>query len=734
MSKLLDPVPLARPAEGASAQDALRFEAVLHQVALTAASFLDLEEILRRLASLTLEVIPADRCHLFLLDESGTKLLPTTSIARIPDLAMWQRFKSLNPIDLKAVPGRWEAFTCGRALSIPDMAASPLVPEEIVEVFGSRSALVMPLVASGETVGVLALDCTAPGKDFSKEETVLFEAIGGYAAQAIRSASYYQKLASKNQALERLVRLAAALNGPLSLDSVLDMVCSGFEELLGTSHCSVNLIEEGRHPTLRTLAVRGVTWFTREPQRVEVIDQREVARVTSLWKRTGDPVVYRDLRNEPVAELCSIPSSVKSVALFPLLDSKRLRGLVVAGFPMEDALSPELLDIGRALAEGAANAIGRALLHRDLHQRLQRTQILYHLSDVVSGSTKLATALRRLNQILPELGIRLRSIHLANARLREAVGAQPPGEEEMEAIRSWRTILAKTGGSPRPRRSSHGWLVPIVHHKRVQGALGVALQNGENAWDEDFLVALGTACAEVISKASLRQSLVEMQRRMAISLDRERIARDLHDSVGHLLMGMGLSLTDYISEAPDSKWRQRLQELKKQASKGDEEVRQAIHSLTFLQVRSKGLVHSLRELVRRFETATGISATVRVVGDEMQLSPEHQDALFRVAHEALTNVQRHAQASRVVVTLGLSDKEAKLAVKDDGVGWQEKGRDHDGVLHFGLSGVGRLMEGIGGDLTVKGASPHGTVVSARIRLKTRKGGRANAKPSTSRPS
>src|SRR5437899_5827937 len=114
---------------------------VLHRMALTVSSSLDIKEVLERLARLTLEAIPADRCNLFLIDEVGTRLLPALSIGEVSNTGLWERFRALAPIDLLAVPDRWKVFSGGRAIFIPDMAASPIIPPQIVETFESRSAL-----------------------------------------------------------------------------------------------------------------------------------------------------------------------------------------------------------------------------------------------------------------------------------------------------------------------------------------------------------------------------------------------------------------------------------------------------------------------------------------------------------------------------------------------------------------------------------------------------------------
>lgn len=703
-------------------------EDVLHRVALTVSSSLEITEILQRLADLTLEAIPADRCSLFLLDDAETLLTPVFSIGRTPDLSLWRQFKELGPIDLNAVPIRWKTFSSGRAVGIKDLATSPLVPAAIAGIFsGSGSALVVPLAAAGESLGALSLDWTARGRDFGEQEVALFEAIGGFAALAIRNARLHQKLAVKGRVLERMVEVAGALNSSPSLRSVLDLICSAFEELLGTNHCSVNLVDSIRPPRVRTLAVRGVSWFTGDPKVLETVPDKEIARVMELWRTSTEPVLYPNLEDQRQVGYFFVPPPVRSAAVFPLASSDRIHGFVVAGFPNAEGPGADDLEMGHALTEHAASAVGGAALHESLRRRLRLTEILYRLSDVIAGTAGLTAALRRLNQILrPELGIRLQSICIANAQMREAVGARVPRNDEMEAIRSWRATLAKSGSSLQARSITGGLLVPIVHRNRVQGTLRVVLDDGLPESHEEFLAAVGAGFAEVIHKANLRKDLAEVERRLAISAERDRIARDMHDSVVHLFTGIGMRLADFVPQAPDYAWRNRLEDLMKMAATGADEVREAVHALLFLQVRKKGLARSVRELARKFETSTGIAVRVQVEGKATEIPGAKEDALFRVAHEALMNVERHSRASLALITLCYRADEISLSVRDDGVGLAH--RDPFGCkgTHFGLRALRQLVQETGGDLEVKNARPRGLIVKGRIPTKNERSGSSRA--------
>lgn len=696
---------------------------VLHRVALTVNSSLEIKEVLEQLGNLTLEAIPADRASMFLLDEAEKRLIPTFSSGRVTDIGLWERFRSLDPVDLQEVPDRWRWFRGGRAMGIPDVAASRIIPAEIVEIFGPRSAIIAPLFAGGEPQGVLALDWTAPGRDFGEAELNLAEAIAGYAALAVRNARLYQRLQAKARSNERLVEVSGALNSSMSLKSVLDLICSYCEELLGTSHCSVNLLDDSYPNKVKTLAVRGIAWFTGNPDSIKTVSHKEIERVRRIWKASARPVTYPGSKLRQAVDRSDVPSPIQSVVLFPLVRPTKILGFIVAGFPHDAVPAGDYLEVGQALADQAATAIGRACLHDSLRVRVQRLEVLYRLSDVVAGTADLSVAVRELNRIAKsELGARFGSISIANARLREAVGGRDPDLQEIEAIRSWRASLAGKQSSLGLRDTNNGLLVPIVHRRRVQGALRVTPERGSlDESDQDVLLAIGSGLAEVICKADLRREIVENERRLAIAADRERIARDLHDSVGQLLSGMRMELGTFLIEAPDDCWRERLSHLIDLTSRGSQEVREAIHALVFLEVQRRGLVQSLRALARKVELSSGMNVHFEVSAATVKLSNSHENALFRLAHEALMNVQRHSRASIVSMRLNYDSGSVSLTVRDDGVGLSNRDPFDGGSDHFGLRALQTLIEQLGGSLEIINAIPRGVALEGRFDLK--KGGR-----------
>lgn len=466
--------------------------------------------------------------------------------------------------------------------------------------------------------------------------------------------------------VRRLVAVAAGLNAASSLEDVLACVRAAYLDLFDAARCTVTLLSvSSSDPS------GGFDW------------------VPETARRSGSPVS------------------------FPLRADDELLGFATIEQRSAEVLTAEDVEAGQALADLGAGAVARALLADRLRLRVHEAEALSRLAEVVASRGGLTVAVRELNRVLPaELGIRVKSISLSNAQLRATVGGRLPDACELEAVRSWRAVLGR-GGQVRPRAMSGALLVPVVHRTKVLGVLRVVLSRPLDDRVTELLLAVGAGCAQLVHKAGLQHHVAESERRLAVAAERDRIAQDLHDSVGQLIVGMGMRLAQYLADAPDKVWRARLEELLQMAGRGNREVRQSVYALLFLEAKRGGLQASIRELCRKYEITTGIPVRFVVHGSVTPLGASKEDALFRVAHEALVNIERHARAALATVQLAYEADGVSLSVRDDGVGLGH--RDPFGRSgHFGIRAMQRRLEEAGGTLRVRNATPRGVLVEAVI--------------------
>jgi two-component system, NarL family, sensor histidine kinase UhpB len=189
--------------------------------------------------------------------------------------------------------------------------------------------------------------------------------------------------------------------------------------------------------------------------------------------------------------------------------------------------------------------------------------------------------------------------------------------------------------------------------------------------------------------------------------ERLRIARGLHDEVGQVLTGVLLQL-DSLDAANEAD----LAETKRAVRQALEDVRRTARELRPEMLEDLGLVSALTELSRRFAEQSGIRVERRFATNLPALSDEAEIAVYRVAQESLTNVARHAHATRVDVSLDAGVDSVVLRVVDDGRGLPEAAASQNG--HSGVRGMRERALLIGGALAVKNGRDGGVEVRLEV--------------------
>jgi two-component system NarL family sensor kinase len=236
------------------------------------------------------------------------------------------------------------------------------------------------------------------------------------------------------------------------------------------------------------------------------------------------------------------------------------------------------------------------------------------------------------------------------------------------------------------------------------------------------IAALGLG---VVSAAGLLLNLSEhrvaeaklrlLARRVVQSQEEERghLARELHDGTSQTLVSAKLLIESAV-DALDRDHRPAPPALGKALQRLNDslrEVRRISHRLRPALLDTLGLPAALERLGDEFAEEGAVDASIMVEGEAFALSPEVKTALFRVTQEALTNVRKHAQAKRVHIALGFSEERVRLAIGDDGIGFDVAAMQLDPRRGIGLRNMRERMESIGGTLQVDSARGRTSIVA-----------------------
>jgi two-component system sensor histidine kinase UhpB len=233
-----------------------------------------------------------------------------------------------------------------------------------------------------------------------------------------------------------------------------------------------------------------------------------------------------------------------------------------------------------------------------------------------------------------------------------------------------------------------------------------------------FVERGGVEVAELVRTFNEMLERLEAERREsgqralhAQEAERLRIARGLHDEVGQVLTGVLLHL-DSLAGIDEAKRRSDLEETKQAVRQALEEIRRIAQELRPEMLEHLGLVSALTELSRKFADQSGIRVDRRFSEDLPPLSDEAQIAVYRVAQESLTNVARHAEASRVEIALQRSVDSVVLQVVDNGRGLPDSTASING--HTGLRGMRERALLVGGALAIKRGHNGGVEVRLEV--------------------
>lgn len=201
---------------------------------------------------------------------------------------------------------------------------------------------------------------------------------------------------------------------------------------------------------------------------------------------------------------------------------------------------------------------------------------------------------------------------------------------------------------------------------------------------------------------------------LATSRERNRLARELHDTLAHSLSAVAVQL-----EAVKALWDDQPMEAKAMLDRSLEgargglgEARRAIQALRASPLEEFGLAGALDHLGAAVEARSSLAVTTSVDADVAELRPDVEQAVYRIADEAMTNAARHAEAGHVEVRVGRRGGRVVLEVRDDGRGFDPEATVADG--HVGLQGMRERATMVGGVLDVRSASRRGTTVHFEV--------------------
>jgi signal transduction histidine kinase len=249
----------------------------------------------------------------------------------------------------------------------------------------------------------------------------------------------------------------------------------------------------------------------------------------------------------------------------------------------------------------------------------------------------------------------------------------------------------------------------------------------EQAITRLLMLTLAGAIIVRLSKVQRQQRLELVQKNMqlthyattleqlAISRERDRMARELHDTLAHTLSALSVQLQalDVLLDRPAAA-RQLLQQTQEITRQGLKEARGTLYALRASPLQAMGLELALRQLVEQFSDRASLQVKCAIATPLEDLPIEVEQQIYRITEEALHNVIQHACATVVEVVLEQRARQLCLQITDDGVGFDPAKLPVSG--HYGLLGMQERANLIGGELTIDSQPQQGTTVQLDVSI------------------
>jgi signal transduction histidine kinase len=534
--------------------------------------------------------------------------------------------------------------------------------------------------------------------------------------------------------LRVLVDAGIALSSELSLDALLQRIVETAAELTGARYAALGVIDKTGQALERFLTT-GID----EATHAAIGDLPRGRGILGVLIRDAQPLRLRDIAEDPRS--VGFPPHHPPMRTFlglPIV----LRGVAYGNLYLTEKagaqeFTEEDEELAQLLAAQAAVAIENARLYESSTRWLRQVESLNEIGNALASELELepllALVARRLQELVDAKLVLIALPEGASLRVAAAEGESAYGVTGMEltASRSKAGRVLERGRSERidsvledpevdqqaaRRLGVHSALyVPLVARGRTIGVvIAHDKQDGGPAFSEDDLrlaesLAARAAIAVDLSKQVSRDAVrrvVEAQ-----ELERARLARELHDETGQALTSILLGLKPLEQSAETDEAREAVASVRELVVSTLQNVRRLAVELRPSALDDFGLVPAVERLVGTFREQSGLTVDLEAQLGEERLASDAETTLYRVIQEALTNVVKHAGASRVSILLQRKAGAVVAVVEDDGSGFDPT---WVGPESLGLAGMRERLSLAGGRLQVESAPGAGTTIVAEV--------------------
>jgi signal transduction histidine kinase len=541
--------------------------------------------------------------------------------------------------------------------------------------------------------------------------------------------------------LERLIGAGRALVSMLDLETVLERVLETARDVTGARYAALGILDARRESLEQFLTV-GID----DETRARIGDLPTGRGVLGELIRDPRPLRVRDVGTHPASygfppghppmhSFLGVPIVIRGEAYGNLYLTEKQDG---EEFDQADE------DAAVILADWAAIAIENARLYRDAEARrgelevaVGRLRAATEIMRALEGETDVRRVLElvvkraralvdaRWTAMLLVSGAELEIQEIAGDVDRTEVGTRVPieGSVSGQVLKSRRpervadlSSRVMVSQQELGLRAEAALLVPLVFRSQPLGILIAADKVGGPEFGSEDARLLESFAATAATALRTARSVAEDRLRHSLEAseqERKRWARELHDDTLQALGGLQILLSSALRSEDDDRLRSAARDVVEQVGVEIANLRSLIIELRPPALDEIGLVPAVETLAHRIASSEGLTVETNMalaLEDSERLAPDVESTIYRMVQEALTNVAKHAAATRLEIELLMKGDAVSIEVRDDGRGF-DPAHPADG---FGLVGIRERVTLVDGEVTITSAEGQGTVIRAVI--------------------
>ena len=733
----------------ADLQHILRQQETLREIIESISSELELRPLLTRIVQHACELLDADRGTIGLVDEER-QLVRTEAVYHMPPDELGAEMSAGVGLAGKVLASH-QPLILGQYGELDTPLQVDLMQDAVIG---------LPIFWHDQMIGFFGIGADPPRR-FDEQDVELLTQLARHAAIAIENARLFAAEKRRAARQRTLTRIGEIISSTLALDDLLQTAVTAIREHLDFADAGFLLLDE-EDPEMLIMVARSGLYAELLP---EDYRQHISEGIIGAAARSRQPVMTTNAMNDPRYKRIPGADNVQSVIGMPVIVADQLLG--VLNVESDSIFDEEDVAVLEIVGGQLGSAITTARLFDQMQRNLAETQLLYETSrrmtnafdvdDVIEaylqhvavrGRYVCTVALYEFNDFGERTAVIVRGVWSPDADLqlmRDRIQYTRDGLDPLldrgqtvlisdihtdpRANDDLRELQAETG---RPALA----FIPLMVRRQRIGVV-ILTYPAIYQWQESDLWPYQVTAAQLATAIDTRRQqllLVQSSQEVAVLHERQKLARDLHDSVTQLIFSMTL-----VAQSVAPAWKRNPDEGEQRVGRVLELSRSALAEMRALLVelrsseppplptetgvtlpgitrlRRDGLVKALTKHLESLKLDTlHIELTTETYQPQ---SLETEIALFRITQEALNNVMKHAQATQVTITLTPSNTAVHLKIQDNGVGLKPSKRGNERTASgLGLRTMRERAEALNGRLEISAVTGQGTAVEAWLPL------------------